>query len=183
MECGALASCWSGAGPSLLGISPEASAEKVCAGPRVALEESGLTGRVLVLPADRRGLVYGEGAKFLSSGVPEPRSYLKRVCACGLPRDLRSAARHTGSAKMSPVKRSERWARDSDGATSNRKSSAGPLRRRRASVIWTAWRNTRARELSPTAAVTRCAGARRTRGRGSKRVRKRVAGRCFPHDH
>ena len=74
VECGALASCWSGAGPSLLGISPEASAEKVCAGARVALEESGLTGRVLVLRADRRGLVYGEDAELPERGVPEPRS-------------------------------------------------------------------------------------------------------------
>ncbi len=67
VECGALASCWSGAGPSLLGISSEASAEKVRAGAQVALEESGLTGRVLVLRADRRGLVYGEEAE-----LPEP---------------------------------------------------------------------------------------------------------------
>ena len=69
IECGALASCWSGAGPSLLGISPEASAEKVSAGARVALEESGLTGRVLVLRADRRGLVYGDEAELPASGL------------------------------------------------------------------------------------------------------------------
>ena len=62
-----LASCWSGAGPSLLGISPRASAEKVCAGARVALEQSGLTGRVLLLRADRRGLVCGDDAE-----LPEP---------------------------------------------------------------------------------------------------------------
>ena len=67
VECGALASCWSGAGPSLLGISPRASAEKVCAGARVALEQSGLTGRVLLLRADRRGLVCGDDAE-----LPEP---------------------------------------------------------------------------------------------------------------
>ncbi len=90
---------------------------------------------------------------YLSSGVPEPRSYLNRVCACGLPRDLRSAARRAGSAKMSPVKRSERWARDSDGATSNRKSSAGPLRRRRAQRHLDSLAQHPARELSPTAAV------------------------------
>jgi len=62
VECGALASCWSGAGPSLLGITRHASAEKVAAGARSALEQSGLSGRVLVLHADRRGLVYGEDA-------------------------------------------------------------------------------------------------------------------------
>jgi homoserine kinase len=69
VDCGALASCWSGAGPSLLGISPEASAEKVAAGARVALEDSGLAGRVLVLRADRRGLVYGDEAELPESGL------------------------------------------------------------------------------------------------------------------
>jgi len=69
VECGALASCWSGAGPSLLGISREASAEKVCAGATVALEDSGLTGRVLVLRADRRGLVYGDDAELPESSL------------------------------------------------------------------------------------------------------------------
>jgi homoserine kinase len=63
VDCGALASCWSGAGPSLLGVTLESSAEKVCAGAQVALEDSGLTGRVLVLRADRRGIVYGEDAE------------------------------------------------------------------------------------------------------------------------
>jgi homoserine kinase len=68
VECGALASCWSGAGPSLLGITLETSVEKVSAGAQVALEESGLSGRVLVLRSDRRGLVYGEEAE-----LPEVR--------------------------------------------------------------------------------------------------------------
>jgi homoserine kinase len=63
VECGALASCWSGAGPSLLGVTLETSAEKVSAGALSALEDSGLTGRVLVLRADRRGIVYGEDAE------------------------------------------------------------------------------------------------------------------------
>jgi homoserine kinase len=67
VDCGALASCWSGAGPSLLGVTLEASAEKVCAGAQVALEDSGLTGRVLVLRADRRGIVYGEDAELPTS--------------------------------------------------------------------------------------------------------------------
>ncbi len=63
VECGALASCWSGAGPSLLGVTLEDAAEKVCAGAQLALENSGLTGRVLVLRPDRRGLVYGDEAE------------------------------------------------------------------------------------------------------------------------
>jgi homoserine kinase len=62
VDCGALASCWSGAGPSLLGITQESSAEKVAAGARASLEEAGLSGRVFVLHADRQGLVYGEDA-------------------------------------------------------------------------------------------------------------------------
>jgi homoserine kinase len=67
VDCGALASCWSGAGPSLLGVTLESSAEKVCAGAQAALEDSGLTGRVLVLRADRRGIVYGEDAELPTS--------------------------------------------------------------------------------------------------------------------
>jgi homoserine kinase len=67
VECGALASCWSGAGPSLLGVTLEDSADKVCAGAQSALENSGFTGRVLVLHPDRRGLVYGEDAE-----LPDP---------------------------------------------------------------------------------------------------------------
>jgi homoserine kinase len=63
VDCGALASCWSGAGPSLLGITLDSSADKVCAGAQAALEDSGLTGRVLVLRPDHRGLVYGEDAE------------------------------------------------------------------------------------------------------------------------
>jgi homoserine kinase len=62
VAAGALASCWSGAGPSLLGITTESSAEKVRAGALAALEASGLSGRVMLLRADRRGLVVGEEA-------------------------------------------------------------------------------------------------------------------------
>ena len=68
VQCGALASCWSGAGPSLLGITLETSVDKVSAGAQLALEESGLSGQVLVLRADRRGLVYGDEAE-----LPAPR--------------------------------------------------------------------------------------------------------------
>jgi homoserine kinase len=68
VQCGALASCWSGAGPSLLGITLETSVDKVSAGAQLALEESGLSGQVLVLRSDRRGLVFGEAAE-----LPAPR--------------------------------------------------------------------------------------------------------------
>jgi homoserine kinase len=68
VDCGALASCWSGAGPSLLGFTLETSADKVSAGAHAALEDSGLTGRVLVLRADRRGIVYDEEAELPVTG-------------------------------------------------------------------------------------------------------------------
>jgi homoserine kinase len=63
VEGGALASCWSGAGPSLVGITAATEAEKVRAGAQSALEESGLSGRVLLLSPDRQGLVYGDAAE------------------------------------------------------------------------------------------------------------------------
>ena len=66
VESGALASCWSGAGPSLLGISSEAEAEKVGAGAQIALDDSGLSGRVLLFRADRLGLVRGDEAEMPS---------------------------------------------------------------------------------------------------------------------
>ena len=62
VEAGALAACWSGAGPSLLGIAPSDAVEAVRAGAELALAASGVEGCVLVLGADRRGLVYGDDA-------------------------------------------------------------------------------------------------------------------------
>ncbi len=56
-EAGALTSCWSGAGPSLMGLARSAAAEdlgKVAAG---LLERSGVPGRVLVLAPDTAGVV------------------------------------------------------------------------------------------------------------------------------
>jgi homoserine kinase len=54
---GATISCWSGAGPGLLGIcTDEATAEKVALGARAALGEVGLTGRAIVLSPDLAGL-------------------------------------------------------------------------------------------------------------------------------
>jgi homoserine kinase len=56
---GALGACWSGAGPSVLGIvSPTTSANVADAGRR-ALRAAGLAGAVLELAPDRRGLVWG----------------------------------------------------------------------------------------------------------------------------
>ena len=54
---GALASCWSGAGPSLLGICRGADAPKVQTASEQALAEAGLPGQVLLLHADMDGLM------------------------------------------------------------------------------------------------------------------------------
>ena len=57
LGAGALASCWSGAGPTLLGICDGADAERVCTGAKAALDELGIAGSVVVLHADMQGLV------------------------------------------------------------------------------------------------------------------------------
>jgi homoserine kinase len=57
LEEGALAACWSGAGPTLLGICDAADAAHVRdAGDRL-MRQSGVPGRALLLEADREGLV------------------------------------------------------------------------------------------------------------------------------
>jgi len=61
-EAGALASCWSGAGPSLLGIATIASADKVRHGAEAAMQDAGVAGHVMVLQADHDGLVLGDAA-------------------------------------------------------------------------------------------------------------------------
>jgi homoserine kinase len=70
VDAGALAASWSGAGPALIGIVQAASAASVRAGAEAALQRAGVTGRALVLRADRRGLVSGDEAEVpLSSGT------------------------------------------------------------------------------------------------------------------
>jgi homoserine kinase len=56
LDAGALASCWSGAGPTLLGICDGNDQEKVCAGANKAMTDVGVPGRVLLLHADMQGL-------------------------------------------------------------------------------------------------------------------------------
>jgi homoserine kinase len=54
---GATVSCWSGAGPGLLGVcTDEATAERVAQGARAALDEVGLTGKAIVVAPDLEGL-------------------------------------------------------------------------------------------------------------------------------
>ena len=54
---GARAVCWSGAGPSLLGICTSADGSRVLAAAKEALAEAGIAGRALLLRPDLAGLV------------------------------------------------------------------------------------------------------------------------------
>jgi homoserine kinase len=76
VDGGALASCWSGAGPSLLGICADALGPSIRRAAEVALARAGIAGRVLLLRADRQGLVTGDGARLPglggSSGATPP---------------------------------------------------------------------------------------------------------------
>jgi homoserine kinase len=63
VEAGALASSWSGAGPTLLGLATEATAAAVRDGAERAMAKAGVDGSAVVLRADRRGIVYGEEAE------------------------------------------------------------------------------------------------------------------------
>lgn len=56
-EGGALATCWSGAGPTLLGITTDQSASRVLAAGQEALARTGVPGEAVVLRPDRTGLV------------------------------------------------------------------------------------------------------------------------------
>ncbi len=60
---GALAACWSGAGPSLVGFSTGEAAPMVAAAARQGLAEAGVPGSVLLLRADTGGLVTGDAAR------------------------------------------------------------------------------------------------------------------------
>ncbi len=88
-EGGAAAVCWSGSGPSLLAITVDADAPAVRAATVKALATAEVPGEVLVLHADLRGLVTGEGARLPSiddaggATLPGPAAG-----APGAPRDL-----------------------------------------------------------------------------------------------
>jgi homoserine kinase len=69
VEAGALAACWSGAGPTLIAFVTADSVVAVRAGAGAALAEAGLEGRVLSLRPDRRGLVYGDEAEVPLEGA------------------------------------------------------------------------------------------------------------------
>jgi homoserine kinase len=59
---GAMAASWSGSGPTLLAIATAGNAETVRAAAETALATHRVAGKVVVLGADRRGIVSGEDA-------------------------------------------------------------------------------------------------------------------------
>ena len=63
VEAGALASCWSGAGPTLLGITTQTALAGVSDRVEGTLASLGFSASVLRLQADRDGLVYGDAAE------------------------------------------------------------------------------------------------------------------------
>lgn len=60
VRAGALASCWSGAGPTILAFCTDESAAAVCDAGEQLLAELGIPGRVLDLAADRTGLLVSD---------------------------------------------------------------------------------------------------------------------------
>jgi homoserine kinase len=62
-EAGALAACWSGAGPTLLAFTTADAAPRVQTGAEAALGDAGVLGKVLLLHADRQGLT-ADGERF-----------------------------------------------------------------------------------------------------------------------
>jgi len=59
IESGCLASCWSGAGPTLLGFVETANADRAAEAARSRMERAGVAGSVAVLQPDHHGLVIG----------------------------------------------------------------------------------------------------------------------------
>ena len=56
IDAGALAACWSGAGPTLLGLCTSDTGARVRAAGETLLRQSGITGRALLLEADLDGI-------------------------------------------------------------------------------------------------------------------------------
>lgn len=74
VEAGALAACWSGAGPSILGICDASTGPEVRAAGERVLAEAGVAGRSLLLTADRDGLVVEDTAPTAPTVPPHARS-------------------------------------------------------------------------------------------------------------
>ena len=70
-EGGALTACWSGAGPTLLGICLSGTEPQVRQAGADALRAAGLQGQAIVLRADLTGLTKGEGGSLPPLGPPQ----------------------------------------------------------------------------------------------------------------
>jgi homoserine kinase len=68
LAAGALMACWSGAGPTLLGLTTRDAAGALREQAVVAMAEAGVPGRVLLLHPDRVGLIRGEAARLPEFG-------------------------------------------------------------------------------------------------------------------
>jgi homoserine kinase len=60
LQAGALATCWSGAGPSVIGICEASDGEKVRSAAEAAMDDVGVDGRALLLRADLDGLIVND---------------------------------------------------------------------------------------------------------------------------
>jgi hypothetical protein len=60
---GALMACWSGAGPTLLGFCADATGPGLEQIAKSAMADAGVPGRVMLLHAERAGLVTGDAAR------------------------------------------------------------------------------------------------------------------------
>jgi hypothetical protein len=60
---GALMACWSGAGPTLLGFCADATGPSLERFAKSAMADAGVPGRVMLLHAERAGLVTGDAAR------------------------------------------------------------------------------------------------------------------------
>jgi homoserine kinase len=63
VDGGALATSWSGAGPTLIGVVRTGAAGSVLAAAEDALAAAEVPGKAMVLQADRTGIVYGDEAE------------------------------------------------------------------------------------------------------------------------
>jgi homoserine kinase len=68
IDAGALASCWSGAGPTLLALCDQDNAKRVRARGDELLAETGVSGSALLLEADLGGLIVGDPPVASESG-------------------------------------------------------------------------------------------------------------------
>jgi len=68
VSAGALMACWSGAGPTLLGITTVDAGPALRQQAALAMAEAGVIGEALLLHPERAGLVVGEAARLPSIG-------------------------------------------------------------------------------------------------------------------